>query len=240
MSKSKSLSAAWLLLHTPAPSCEPQFQALFQDTVHSPPALPVAADTQPTSPPTPPGAHAASVTKTSLEAQALLSEPSPRVFPAKLPGSRTGGWAAGGPGLTETRTATSSEPGRAPRRREPPSLRTERKARDATTLATRSPRRGHTARTPKRPRAQGFLTRGPLPRKLQGKGQRVRRKDRLRGRFREGSGMVRPPPTGSCCSGDPAAGGGRGKEAPPRRHRAPGRSPPFPGSKSPSPGLTLN
>lgn len=39
--------------------------------------------------------------------------------PAKLPGSRTGCWAAGGPRLAETPDGTCSEPSYAPRQREP-------------------------------------------------------------------------------------------------------------------------
>lgn len=64
-----------------------QLSAPSQDWVHSPPARPPPPDTQPTIPGTPPKAHAASRHKTSLEAQSLLSESSPRGVPrAKLPG----------------------------------------------------------------------------------------------------------------------------------------------------------
>lgn len=79
---------------TTPPSCEPQFPALSQDKVHWPQAAALPTVIQPSSPRTPPEAHTASFTETSLEAQSLLSEPSLQGSPHKT--SRFQDWLLGG------------------------------------------------------------------------------------------------------------------------------------------------
>lgn len=126
----------------------------------------------PTIPGTPARALTASVTATSLEAQSLLSEPSPRGVPPapnrRVPGAGQRD-ARGREARYDPAAGTCSEPGGAPGAREPPSPRAgpERNyERDARPGAWQ----GHTTHIPKCRTARGFLTPGKSSRKLPGKG----------------------------------------------------------------------
>lgn len=229
---------------TTPPACELQFPALSQGTVHWPPA---ACSTH---------RHPASQSPdTSRSAHSFLhrnfaggSVPALRALPPGVPPQnfQVPGLAAGwqeAPGWQSPVMAPAPNPSMLPGSATPPRCRLSKRP-TTNEMPALSSTKGHTAYTPKHPTAQGFPTPGKLPRKLQRTGQRVGRKQQIRGRFQEDSGKlglstVRPSPTGSSTR-DRAWAEAPGKAAPPHRQRAPRRKQPFPGLQTPNPGLTLN
>lgn len=226
---------------TTPPSCEPQFPALSQDTVHWPPA---ARSTH---------RHPAYQSPdTSRSAHSFLhrnfaggSVPAQRALPPGVPPQnfQVPGLAAGwqeAPGWQSPVMAPAPNPSLLPGSATPPRCRLSKHPTTNEMPALPSTK-GHTAYTPKHPTAQGFPTPGKLPRKLQRKGQRVGRKKQLRGRFQEDSGKlglstVRSSPTGSSTR-DRAWAAAPGKAAPPQRQRHQGASDHFQGCKHQTPVL---